>query len=93
MDRGRTVETPGLGQVDGREATVGTLLLEAAARAGYQGHAARAYLLGRLGQPVPDLLLGEAPPPDWTACEQVAARHGVRAVLLWDLLTEDRSEG
>jgi hypothetical protein len=70
-------------------ATVGQLLLRAAARAGYRGHAAQAYLLGRLGQPVPDPLLDEALPADEAACEQVAARHGVRASLLWTLLTED----
>jgi len=79
--------------VDDAETTVGGLLLRAAARAGYRGHAALAYLLGRLGQPVPERLLHEAVPPEWLDCERLAAQHGVRAVLLWNLLREDGSDG
>ncbi|HEY3080643.1 MAG TPA: response regulator [Chloroflexota bacterium] len=76
------------GQEDG--GTLGALLQRAARAAGYDGRAAYAYLVGRLGQEVPLALLQEPLPRDWTACEALAARHSVNVALLWDLLVEDR---
>jgi hypothetical protein len=69
---------------------LGDLFLRAAARGGYDGPAARAYLDGRLGHAIPDALLREAVPADWVGCEAVAARHGFPTGVLWDLLLEDR---
>jgi hypothetical protein len=71
--------------------TLGELLLRAAARAGYGGPAARAYLIGRLGRPVPDGLLREPVPAGWASCGATAARHNLSGGLLWDLLLEDRA--
>jgi hypothetical protein len=71
--------------------TLGDVLLRAAARAGYGGPAARAYIVGRLGRSVPDRLFREPVPAGWAACGATAARHDLPGGQLWDLLLEDRA--
>jgi hypothetical protein len=82
-----------MGEPGESEATLGAVLLRAARRAGYSGPGAFAYVAGRLGPRVSSALMHERVPPDWVACEQVAARHGLDVARLWDLLLEDRPVG